>query len=76
MIDGKNLSGKIAVITGASSGIGKATAIQLANCGSIVVLLARTESKLKKLQENIELNGGQAMIIKVDVSVEHEVMFE
>jgi len=58
---------KVVVITGASSGIGAATAIQLASQGAKVVLAARRADKLKRLVERIERLGGQAVYQVTDV---------
>ena len=57
-----NIQGKVVIITGASSGIGEATAKELASKGAKLVLAARREDRLKKLQEEIRNNGGQANI--------------
>ena len=59
---------KIAIITGASSGIGKACAIQFANNGYHVVLAARDEQKLNIIKSEIEKSGGEALIVVTDVS--------
>ena len=63
-----NLSGKVCVITGASSGIGKSLAIKLSLKGAIVVLAARRNSKLIQIKEKIENNGGTCTGIKTDIS--------
>lgn len=63
-----DIRNKVAVITGASSGIGKATAVKLANEGVKVVLCARSVDELKELKEKIESNGGQALVVKTDVT--------
>jgi short-subunit dehydrogenase len=65
-------SGKIAVITGASSGIGAAAARKLARQGLKVILVARRRDRLEQLAEEIRLTGGQAEIIAADLSVEAE----
>ena len=64
------LEGKVAAVTGASSGIGEATAIALAEAGAAVALGARREDRLKDLAEKIESNGGRAVALKCDVSDE------
>jgi NADP-dependent 3-hydroxy acid dehydrogenase YdfG len=55
-----NLTDTVTVITGASSGIGAATAKRLASSGSKVVLAARNEDKLKALVDDITTAGGTA----------------
>lgn len=59
---------KVVVITGASSGIGEATAYQLAEKGAKLVLGARREDKLKSITEKIVANGGQATYRVTDVT--------
>ncbi|GAB1823497.1 SDR family oxidoreductase [Herbidospora sp. RD11066] len=62
------LDGRIAVITGASSGIGEATAEHLAARGAKVALLARRPDRLDDLATRIAKNGGQAIAIVTDVT--------
>jgi short-subunit dehydrogenase len=62
------LKGKIAVVTGASSGIGWATAVAFAREGATVVGAARREDRLKELVEGIESRGGKALAVACDVS--------
>lgn len=59
---------KVVIITGASSGIGEATAYLLAQKGAKVVLGARREERLKKIVDNIILNGGSATYSLLDVT--------
>lgn len=61
------LTQKVSVITGASQGLGKEIAKKLAAEGSYVVLLARTESLLKKLVAEIQSNGGIASYVICDI---------
>lgn len=61
------LNGKIALVTGASSGIGAATALKLAAAGAKVGLAARRVERLDKLAGQIEASGGQAIAIEMDV---------
>jgi NADP-dependent 3-hydroxy acid dehydrogenase YdfG len=70
-----NIQDKVVIITGASSGIGEATAKELASKGAKLVLAARREDRLKKLQEEIRNNGGQAVHKVTDVT-SHEQMEE
>ncbi|WP_158978736.1 SDR family oxidoreductase [Cellulophaga sp. L1A9] len=62
------LKNSIVIITGASSGIGKATAHKLAENGAKVVLMARSEDELNKLKTEIEKNGGEALVVTGDVT--------
>ncbi|RYZ35077.1 MAG: SDR family oxidoreductase [Myxococcaceae bacterium] len=61
------LSGRIAVITGASSGIGAATALRLSRDGAKVALLARRQERLDTLVSSITQGGGRALALGVDV---------
>jgi len=63
-----NLTGRVAVITGASSGIGAATARQLAARGASVALIARRADKLEALAAEITAAGGVALAIVADVT--------
>lgn len=63
-----NLQNRVVVITGASSGIGEATALQFAAQGAKVVLVARSGAKLTELQQRIEAQGQEALVIPTDVS--------
>lgn len=67
------LEGKVAIITGASSGIGEATAIALANEGATVVLAARRGDRLNTLAGKIATSGGKALAIITDVTDEAQV---
>jgi len=66
------LDGKVAIITGASSGIGEATAEALAAEGATVVVAARREDRLDDLVERINGNGGQALSVECDVTDEEQ----
>ena len=70
MID---LRDKVVVITGASSGIGKATARAFAQKGALVVLAARRSDKLKELEDSISSFNQQCVSIQTDVTREEEV---
>ncbi len=65
-----NLQGKVAAITGASSGIGEATALALAQAGAAVALGARRGDRLESLVKKIESGGGRARAFPVDIGVE------
>ncbi len=67
-----HLNGKVAIITGGGSGIGKATSLALAKSGAKVIIAGRDESELLKVREDIELQGGTAEAIPTDVSVESQ----
>jgi short-subunit dehydrogenase len=62
------LSGRVVAITGASSGIGRATAIQLAAAGARVVLSARRADRLDALAKDIRAAGGEATVVPGDVA--------
>lgn len=62
-----NIKGKVVVITGASSGIGEATAVVLAAQGAKVVLGARRGERLVSLAERIERAGGEAVYLVTDI---------
>jgi NADP-dependent 3-hydroxy acid dehydrogenase YdfG len=62
------LPGKVAIVTGASSGIGEATALAFAKRGVAVVLAARRIERLEELAERIERAGGRALAVPCDVT--------
>lgn len=66
------LDGKVAVVTGASSGIGEATAEALAAEGASVVVAARREDRLADLVGRIEGNGGRTLSVQCDVTDEEQ----
>ena len=67
------LSGRVALVTGAGRGIGKGIALTLAAQGAHVVCAARTESELNAVAERIRREGGSALAIRADVTVEQDV---
>lgn len=67
------LTGKIALITGASKGLGKAMALALAQAGATVALVSRDAEKLRHVQEEIERAGSRAASFVADVTVEENV---
>lgn len=67
MIDSKPLSGRLALVTGASRGIGAATAEALAKAGAHVILVARTTSALEETEERVHAAGGMATIAPLDL---------
>jgi NAD(P)-dependent dehydrogenase (short-subunit alcohol dehydrogenase family) len=68
MTDSKSFSGKLALVTGASRGIGAATAEALAAAGAHVILVARTSSALEEVEERIHGSGGTATIAPLDLT--------
>ena len=67
MNDSKPFDGKLALVTGASRGIGAATAEALAAAGAHVILVARTASALEQVEERIHAAGGTATIAPLDL---------
>lgn len=71
MTDKDFFKDKVAVVTGASSGIGLAVARKFAECGAWVVLAARSEDKLRQLEEELS-QKTRVVFVKTDVSVEED----
>ncbi|MFB6153266.1 MAG: SDR family oxidoreductase [Halodesulfurarchaeum sp.] len=67
------LSGRTAVVTGASSGIGRESSRALAEAGADVVLAARREERLNEVADQIESSGGDATVVPTDVTDEDQV---
>jgi 3-oxoacyl-[acyl-carrier protein] reductase len=68
-----SLSGRVALITGASQGIGRACALRLAKSGATLAVAARNQEKLAELVREIEASGGEASAFPVDVADEEQV---
>jgi NAD(P)-dependent dehydrogenase (short-subunit alcohol dehydrogenase family) len=69
----RQLEGKVALVTGASSGIGRATALELARRGAKVVVAARRQEELAQVVQEITTAHGNAAAITVDVSKEEDL---
>jgi len=67
------LENKVAIITGASRGIGKATALRMSEEGAKIVVSARSFDKLTKICEKINTQGGSAIAVSCDLSNEAEI---
>ena len=68
-----DLSGRVAFVTGASSGLGAQFARALAQAGAAVVLASRRVDKLKALRAHIEGEGGDAHVMELDVTDRHSI---
>jgi NADP-dependent 3-hydroxy acid dehydrogenase YdfG len=64
------LQGKVALVTGASSGIGEATAVQLAEAGAMVVIAARRTDRLAALEQKLTAQGAKVLSLALDVTDE------
>jgi NADP-dependent 3-hydroxy acid dehydrogenase YdfG len=64
----EDLSGTVALVTGASSGIGEATAVALAQQGAAVAIAARRKDRLDDLAGRIEAAGGRALVLEADIT--------
>ncbi|GAC1432266.1 MAG: 3-oxoacyl-[acyl-carrier-protein] reductase [Terriglobales bacterium] len=68
-----SLSGRVALVTGASQGIGRACALKLAESGASLAVAARNQGKLDELVNEINSKGGKAIAVVVDVGEEEQV---
>jgi len=68
-----NLNGKVAVITGASKGLGKAMAVALGSAGASVALISRDAEELNAVKQAVEKIGGKAQVFPTNVSEEDQV---
>lgn len=67
------IAGKVAIVTGASSGIGEVTALEFASAGAKVVLAARRIERLEKLAETIRAAGGTALPVQTDLTIIEQI---
>lgn len=67
-----DLEGQVVAITGASSGIGEATALACARAGAAVALAARRAKRIEELAERIRAEGGRALAVQTDVGEEEQ----
>ncbi|WP_424002813.1 SDR family oxidoreductase [Haloarcula salina] len=70
---GSELDGQVAIVTGASSGIGRATAESLASRGASVVLAARRVDELDEVAASIEDDDGEALVVSTDVTSDDDI---
>ncbi|MGZ4815968.1 MAG: SDR family NAD(P)-dependent oxidoreductase, partial [Terriglobales bacterium] len=68
-----DLTGHVALVTGASQGIGRACAIELAKRGATLALCARNEDKLNAVRDEITAAGGKASVFKMDVTNDDQI---
>jgi NAD(P)-dependent dehydrogenase (short-subunit alcohol dehydrogenase family) len=68
-----SLRNKVAIITGASKGLGKAIALALGSAGASIALVSRDGERLKSVMEEVKNAGGNARVFVVDVSDEKQV---
>jgi len=69
----RRLDGKVAIVTGASRGIGRAVCLALGKEGATIILTARSEQKLKEVAEQVERIGGRAEIVAAELADEGAV---
>ena len=68
-----SLEGKVAIVTGSGRGIGKTTAVMMAQAGAAVVVIARTAADIEKTAEEIRAKGGRALAIPTDVRASDQI---
>lgn len=72
-MEGGKLQGRVAIVTGASRGIGRALAGALSEAGARVVLAARDVKRLKELAEELDAQGGEALVVPTDITRKSDV---
>ena len=70
------LDGKVCMVTGAGSGIGRTTALHMAREGATLVLVGRTEDKVASVAELIQSQGGTATAYGLDVSDRDSIVYD
>ncbi len=68
-----NLQGKVALVTGAGRGIGKAISLMLGQSGCRVILAARTREQLEEVHREIRDRGGEALVVAADLTRDEEI---
>jgi short-subunit dehydrogenase len=69
----RKISGKVIIVTGASSGLGRGVALEAARYGAKVVLASRNKTELEKVAAEIRQNGGTAIVVPTDVSIVSDI---
>jgi len=69
----KELAGKVALITGAGSGIGKATAVLMAKAGAKIVAISRTQDEVDETIQEVEKAGSEGLALTADISSEEDM---
>jgi NAD(P)-dependent dehydrogenase (short-subunit alcohol dehydrogenase family) len=73
ILDNLSIAGKVAVVTGAGRGLGRAMALKLASCGADIVAASRTASQLEETAERVRELGRRCLIAPTDVAVSEQV---
>jgi len=73
ILDSFKLDGKVAIVTGAGRGLGRAMALRLANCGADIVAAARTVAQLEETAANVRQLGRRCLIMPTDVAISEQV---
>lgn len=63
------MTGQVALVTGSGSGMGRATALEMASCGAKLVLFARRDEPLQQTAEMIRARSGEALVISGDITM-------